>query len=89
MSREDSNPKPKNNLLINSKHWSFPPFDFLQPDTLKFIRLFKLISSLPNDVLSWFIIYSDENNMHLKFIPQTDEKAVYAEKVISKAAVSG
>lgn len=38
-------PGSKNNLmLMKSKHTSFPLFDFLQLGTLKFIRLFKLIS---------------------------------------------
>ncbi len=74
-------------LLMNSKHTSFPPFDFLQPGTLKFIRLFKLISSVANSF--WLIVHNDENNKQLKFISQNDEKAIYAEKVIFYAAGSG
>lgn len=62
-------------LLMNSKHTSFPPFDFLQPGTLKFIRLFKLISSVENSF--WLIVHNDEDNTQLKFISQTDEKAIY------------
>lgn len=76
---------------MNSKHTSFPPFDFLQPGRLKFIRLFKRISSVANSF--WLIAYNDEDNKQLKFISQTDEKAIYAEKVIfywrSNAAGTG
>lgn len=72
---------------MNSKHISFPPFDFLQPGTLKFIRLFKLISSVANSF--WFIVYNDEDNKQLKFILQTNEKAIHTDKVIFYAAGSG
>lgn len=67
-------------LLTNSKHTSFPPFDFLQPGRLKFIRLFKLISSVAN--IFWLIVCNNEDSKQLKFISQTAEKAIYAEKVI-------
>ena len=72
---------------MNSKHTSFPPFAFLQPGTLKFIRLFKLISSVANSF--WFIVHNNEDNKQLKFISQTDDKAIYAEQVIFYAAGSG
>lgn len=65
---------------MNSKHTSFPPFDFLQPGSLKFIRLFKLISSVANSF--WLIVHNHEDNKQLKFISQTGENAIYAEKVI-------
>lgn len=47
-------------LLMNSEHTSFPPFDFLQPGSLKFIRLFKLISSVANSF--WLIVHNDEDD---------------------------
>lgn len=72
---------PKNNLLMNSKHTSFPPFDFLQRGRLKFIRLFKLISSAANNL--WLIVCNDEGNKQLKFISRTNDKAIYTEKVVS------
>ncbi len=72
---------------MNSKHSSFPSFDFLQPGTLKFIRLSKLISSGANSFC--LIVYIDEDNKQLKFIWQTNEKALYAEKLIFYAVRSG
>lgn len=74
-------------LLMNSKHTSFPSFDFLQPGTLKFIRLCKLISSVANSF--WLIVYIDEDNKQLKFISQSNERAIYAEKLIFYATGSG
>lgn len=65
---------------MNSKHTSFPPFDFLQPGRMKFIRLFKLISSMANSF--WLIVHNNEDDKQLKFISQTDDKAIYADGVI-------
>lgn len=66
-------------LLMNSKHTSFPPFDFLLPGRLKFIRLFELISSVANnflvDCLQWW------GQKQLKFFSQTDEKEIHADRV--------
>lgn len=65
---------------MNCKHTSFPPFDFLQPGRLKFIKLFKVISSTANDFR--LNICNDKDKKQLQFISQTYEGAIYTEMVI-------
>lgn len=48
---------------------------------MKFIRLFKLISSVVNNLLSWITVCKD-GNKQLHYILQTDETEIHDEKII-------